>query len=997
MRKFKRIYHAVLILTVITLLTVSKQIGAINIGTKKHSISTPHSFLFSHNRVKDTIPAKGNLTIKGDSVRAKADTLNQHLADSVQIDSTEIDTTQKPSIDTFTLKVSKDTLSAPVNYTAQDSAIGLVQGKTIELYGNAKTEYESSSLQAPYMKLNQATGIVSAKAGRDSTGSVSKYIEMNDGQSAYKSDSLDYNFKTQQGVIRGTISQQGEMFIHSQLAKKVNENTIYARGSFFTTCNLDHPHFGFRANKSKIVNKKLAVTGAVRPEFDSVPVPIYLPFGLYPLYQGRHSGFMAPSFETNDQEGVGLSGMGYYLGISDYWDVQVTGDIYSFGTWRVNAMPQYIKNYKYRGTVNLGIQSTKRNTKGDPDYSKSNTFTFGWTHSSDSRARPGVGFSANVNMSSTNYGRNVPNNVYQNFNNNLTSSISYSKQWQDKPFNLTLAMSHSQNNSSRLMTINLPTANFSVTTIYPFQKKESAGTKKWYEQLGVGYSGSFRNDFNFYDSVSYSRSNQLIGGRHFLDFLLDTARYSANHSIPISLSLPPILGGALVISPSISYSQEWVDKISDFSWGPKTFYRGDSAYTRDTIIAAYSPRGIYIKQQTSFGVSFNTALYGTYQFKNKKVLAIRHVVRPTFGLNYTPDMTRKYWQEVQIDSIGTKALFNRLDGLYSRPMNQFTSRRSGGISFGLDNNLEMKVRNKAKHKKESDDLPNEKKEMDSTATSDSNIPGNIAAVPSIDKGATRKIKLIDGFGFNGSYNFLADSMKLSPISLYLRTNLFTDGGMFEGSSVKTSGINFNASATLIPYLLNDYGYATSKYAWSGNNFSVGTITNASISLSTSFQSQPKDKAKADAREKVINQRLNDPMLQADQQRLLEFARQNPAEFVDFNTQWSLSLSYSLNYSRKGRNLNTLQSSISPITSSVNFTGDFSLAPKWKFMVNGYYDFATKKIQTFSMAISRDLHCWQMAINVTPIGLYRFFNFTISPKAGILQDLKINRTRSFYTN
>ncbi|MCH5687458.1 hypothetical protein LWM68_26245 [Niabella sp. W65] len=90
----------------------------------------------------------------------------------------------------------------------------------------------------------------------------------------------------------------------------------------------------------------------------------------------------------------------------------------------------------------------------------------------------------------------------------------------------------------------------------------------------------------------------------------------------------------------------------------------------------------------------------------------------------------------------------------------------------------------------------------------------------------------------------------------------------------------------------------------------------------------------------------------------------------------------------------MQSTSSPVTSSVNFNGSFNLTPKWNFSVNGFYDFSTAKIQTFSMAISRDLHCWQMAINVTPIGLYRFFNFTISPKAGILQDLKINRTRSF---
>ncbi|MCH5597685.1 hypothetical protein [Niabella ginsengisoli] len=40
------------------------------------------------------------------------------------------------------------------------------------------------------------------------------------------------------------------------------------------------------------------------------------------------------------------------------------------------------------------------------------------------------------------------------------------------------------------------------------------------------------------------------------------------------MSLPAIAGGALVIAPSVSYSQEWVDGISTLSWGPKTFYTG---------------------------------------------------------------------------------------------------------------------------------------------------------------------------------------------------------------------------------------------------------------------------------------------------------------------------------------------------------------------------------------------------------------------------------------
>lgn len=149
--------------------------------------------------------------------------------------------------------------------------------------------------------------------------------------------------------------------MHTEIAKKVDANTMYAKGTFFTTCNLDEPHFGFRARKSKIVNNKIAVTGSVRPEFDSVPIPIYLPFGYFPLYQGRRSGLLPPTFETNDQEGLGLAGIGYYKILGPHMDLQLRGDIYSMGSWKVYLNSKYLKNYKYSGGLNLSYARTQRN------------------------------------------------------------------------------------------------------------------------------------------------------------------------------------------------------------------------------------------------------------------------------------------------------------------------------------------------------------------------------------------------------------------------------------------------------------------------------------------------------------------------------------------------------------------------------------------------------------------------------------------------------------
>ena len=822
-------------------------------------------------------------------------------------------------IDTFSLKLSKDSLDAPVVYFAKDSAVVMISAKKIYLYGQTKTDYQDISLTAPKVEIDQQTQVMTAFNGKDSTGTVTEEAKFNQGDQAFTSDTIRYNFKTQRGLTKNTITESGEMFVHGETVKKVDKNVTYVKNGFFTTCNYDDPHFGFKSGKLKLINKKLAISGPTHPEFEGVPVPIVLPFGFFPLSQGRHSGMLPPQFTTNDQFGLGLEGLGYYHVVNENWDVKTYGNIYSYGGWSANVSPTYVKRYRFRGSFNFGLQHTKRNFKGDPDYYANNSYTLTWSHQVDQKARPGTTFSANVNASSTSYNRNVPNSPNLNFQNQLGSSIAYSKTWVDKPYNLTISANHNQNNQTGLVTVNLPDMGFTVTTVYPFQKKEFAGTKKWYEQLGIGYSGSFRNSVSFYDTAFKLRN------------LIDTLQWGAQHNIPITLSLPPILNGAVMVSPSISYSQVWIAQKTRLKWN-----------TAEQKLDTNITKGFFIDQQASVGLSLSSAVYGTYQFKKSRVVAIRHVIRPSIGINYRPDLSKGHFYTDTVNSQGYTARFSEFQGgLFGG----YGEGKSGGLSFSLDNNLQMKWRSK----KDTGDA------------------------------AIKKINLIDGYGLTTSYNFLADSMRLSPIQLYLRANLFEK-------------INLNASGTISPYKVDGLGRDIGTYAWEGNGHSLGRLTSGSISLSTTFQSKAKDEKKEKENKEQRDAELNDPRLVADRQRLLDYMRQNPAEFVDFNIPWQVSLSYSLLFHEEFKS--DYSGFEKKVTSSVNFSGSFSLTPKWNFSVNGFYDFDKKKLETFTMGISRDMHCWQMSINVTPIGLYRFFNFTISPKSGILQDLRINRSRSF---
>lgn len=820
--------------------------------------------------------------------------------------------------DTINVKISKDSLDAPVTYAASDSMVFDVPARKITLYNKSSTKYKDLDLSAYKIEMDQEKQIVVASYTRDSTGNLVGRPKFLQGGNNMDSDSITYNIKTEKGITSSTYTTQGEMYVFGERIKRISENEFFALRGRFTTCNLDTPHFAFVANKLKFINQKLAISGPIHPEFEGVPVPVYVPFGFFPLSQGRHSGLLPPQFTANEQFGLGLEGLGYYKVLSDNFDVTLRSDIYSYGGYRLNLTPTYMKRYRYRGQFNLAYQNTRfLSDAGVKEYESNRSFNIYWSHSVDSKARPGTTFSANVNAGSTKFNRYVANNPTLNFQNQLNSSINYSKNWDNK-YNMTISANHNQNNNTRLVNLSLPNISFTATNFYPFQKKEFVGEPKWYEKLGIGLNSNVSSQASFYDSLFSFRQ------------LIDTFQWGAQHNIPITLSLPAL--GPLQIAPGISYQEKWYAQRFTRQWNR-------NSKKVDTVIS----KGFFTARDVSFSVGVNTAVFGTFAGfgKNSRIKAIRHVIRPSVSANYKPDLAKKHFYSTQIDTTGREFRFSPFDGTIH---GAFGEGRFGGISFGVDNNLEMKVRSKT----------------DTIEGSDS------------------KIKLIDGFGFNGGYNFLADSFKLSIFNVYVRSTLFEK-------------INITAGAVIDPYAVDASGFRQNRYVWQDGKYSLGRLTNGNIAISTSFRSKEKEKSKVEPGQQNGDQGL--PMTMEEQQAELNYIRSNPAEFADFNIDWSINVSYSLSFSRNF--LADYSGFKTDVNSNLSLNGDFNLTPKWKMGMNTYYDFKTASIQSLTMFLSREMHCWQMSINVTPVGLYRYFNITINPKSSLLKDIRVNRSRYFY--
>ncbi len=866
---------------------------------------------------KDTVYAqqKSNVALVKDTIPkalSTTDSLSQKNTATKKLDTLIV-----PKIDTIQYRISKDSLDAPVVYHADDSMVLDIPTKKMILYGKeTKVKYSENELIAPLIEFDQNTSLVSAYLVKDSNGNVVSMPVFNQADFNSVADTIRFNMKTGKGLTKGTYTKQGEMYVYAKTIKKVSADVFYANYSRFTTCNLDTPHFAFVSKKVKFINKKMAFTGPVHPEFEGVPVPIVLPFGIYPLSQGRHSGLIAPTFTANAELGLALEGIGYYKVINQNWDVVTRGTLYSYGGWTANISPRYYKLYRYRGDFSLDIQHLR-----DLDKSGNRGFNFRWNHSADTKSRPGVSFSANVNAGSSRFNQAVPNSPQRRFNNNFGSSITYAKVWKDKPYNLSISANHQQNVNLKFIQINLPDVAFNVNTLFPFRKEERVGDYKWYENIGIALNTNAKSLSSFYDTAG-NIAKQFI----------DKLQWGANHTVPITLSLPAV--GAFQFAPNVSYQERWFQQQLLRKWNAAT-------KKVDTVVK----KGIYTAREMQFGMGVTTRIFGMIGFKkNSKIQAIRHEIRPSISANYKPDMNRKTFQNFQIDTLGNKISASIYDGSI---FGGFGQGKFGGLSFGIDNVLQMKVKDK----------------KDTSAE------------------AIKKVTLIDGFSINGGYNFLQDSFKISPLSISFRTNLFDK-------------ISINANASTMPYQTNANGDFIDKLIFAKKPWSLGTLTSGNISVSSSFSGG--DKKQIQPNPLTNQQTLTNPisgMPLDEYQQEAAYITNNPGQFANFNIPWSVNFAYSLQFNRT-RNTNFVGYR-TDFSQNISGGGSLNLTPKWQIGLNGSFDITQKELGLISMYLSREMHCWQLSMNLSASRGNNYFNISISPKSGILRDVKINRTRYFY--
>lgn len=831
---------------------------------------------------------------------------------------------------------SKDGLTDELKFSDDDSTITDNVHKILYLYGHARVKYQDVEMDADFIRVDQKNNLIFASGSTDPLTHryIGRPITKQGKDKPVESDSLLFNYKTKKGKVYNPASEQDGNYISGGQVKKLNDEEAAYRNVLFSTCNKPFPEtdFGIVITRG-IGEKNRIISGPAYLEVEGVPLPLAIPFGFFPKPDHKTSGVILPTFGEDQKLGFYIRNLGYYLALNDYVDFTTQGTFYSKGSYELNETVHYLNRYEYSGNLSLSYGSHNYGLEGDP---ASKDFNITWSHTKNPNSSPGSTFSASVNAGTSSFYQNNPASVNYNLQaltqNNLSSSISYSKQWIGTPFNLNVALSHSQNLTAKTITLDLPTISFNMSTLSPFDSKDRVGEQKWYQKITVGYSLQAENNINAVPE------NELFKG----NTLFKRMQNGIQHQIPIGFN--QTLFKYFQFSASANYTEQWYLQTINEKFDRNNLIN-PSQVVIDTV-GGFKRAGEYT---LSAGVS--TKVYFRADFKNSKLKAIREVMTPSLSFAYHPDFSdpsfgyyRTIVSNASIPYPVTTSYYSIFqNGVYGGP----SPGKEAGLNLSIDNTIEAKIKPKATDTSQTD----------------------------------RKIKIIDGLTFAASYNFAADSFKLSDIAFSGHTAIFHDK------------VNISFSGAFDPYVTNlrdsvgsgrltKFVQRIDRYSFQDGH--LPTLTAFSVSISGSLNPATFQPHTTGAPVGALLPNMN-----GQQAQRLAVLNSDPSAYVDFKIPWNISLNYNFSYAN--------QITSTSVANTLMLSGDVNLTSKWKVQYTTNYDLRARQLgSATSFSIYRDLHCWDLSVQWLPFGYYKSYNVTLRVRSTILQDLKLSK-KSDYTN
>lgn len=849
---------------------------------------------------------------------------------------TPIDTTQKSRI----RRVKVD-LDNQVVFSSQDSIVMTGENR-VYMYGKGAVTYGKLKLDADQIDMDMKNSLVYAVGRKDSLGEWVGKPVFDEGGATYETETMKYNFKSKRGYITNVITEQGEGYLTGGETKKMEDDTYYIKNGRYTTCDQhDCPHFYFQLTQAKVRPNQDIVTGPAYMVLSGLPLPLAVPFGYFPFTKKYSSGILVPTFGEDYQRGFYLRDGGYYFAINDNMDLALTGELYTKGSWGLQARSNYVKRYKFSGNFNISYLKSIYGEKGMPDYSKQTNFQVLWQHSQDAKANPNLNFSASVNFTTSGYSRNDLNSYYSNAftENTKSSSVNLTYRFPQSKWSLSTTFNVAQRTQDSTLSVSFPNFTLSMSQVYPFKRKRAVGEEKWYEKIRMSYSGQFQNSLT-------AKQNEFFNKNLVKDW-----RNGMRHSVPISATFN--LFKYINFTPQISLTDRMYTNKVRRQWDPNA-----AAEVCDTVYNFYNVWDF------SASMSLDTKLYGFYQplpFLGKKVKMIRHVLTPTITFTGAPDFSSSffgYYDSYNYVDVNGKEQTRKYSLFPNSLFGVPGQGKTGAISVSLANNLEMKVR------------------------SDNDSIGE------------KKISLIENFTISQSYNFAADSLNWSNLNTSISLRL-----------VKNFNLNLSAVWDVYTYQLNEYGnpVRVNIPRWEvGKGW--GKLSSTGTSFSYTFNNDTfKRKKKSEGNTSGNEDSTADDMGEDDSSSTENESRSpfskkksdvatDDEGYMKWSVPWNLTMNYSVSYGYGQFDKEKLEYK-GKITQNLSFSGNIRPTKNWNFGFTASYNFDTGKLAYMNCNLSRDLHCFIMRASFVPVGPYKSYTFNIAVKSAMLSDLKYNKRSS----
>ena len=543
---------------------------------------------------------------------------------------------------------SKDRQQDLVKYEGNEIQYEIKKG-TVDIVGGSDVTYREVHLTADKVTFDSNTDHMRAEGSPVLT----------DAGNRMTGASMTYDLNTRQGTVFEGRTAYDRGYLFGERVRRVSDTELDVAHGTYSTCDLAEPHYHFESAKMKVMLHDKVIARPVVFYIKKVPV-LALPFYVFPIQTGRHSGFQLPQVEFGSATGGGkfVRNVGYYWALNDFMDATGWFDYYQDDSWIMHGLYRYNRRYEYQGQISASYQNqfSTGSQRWDLYARHYQTLSRNFTLTSEANL---------TNSSDYHRDPDLGQNVFVRTQRNLRSNLSLQKGWSGGSLALGLLQTEDLDaEPGNLKTEQqLPSFNLTLNARPVGHTPRGREPAKWPAFASTVYSTSIRGLYQRREYEPVTRT--------------DTTVVFDSLAVPIDTLYTPVSLDSLDARGAARYDFTLTDvrSLGFIKVAPRfnlqtVYYSRDQAGQDNQFGAVWSA-----------GVGANTAVTGTFRTGLGPLQAIRHVITPSAALVYQPPNTSLLYR-------GSDGLFRaRFDGVSGISLAAAEVRR---LDFSLRQDLHVK-------------------------------------------------------------------------------------------------------------------------------------------------------------------------------------------------------------------------------------------------------------------------------------------------------------------